>query len=42
MNDGRIDGFDTPENLLKTNRIYREIYESLKGIGGDGDFDEKE
>ncbi len=42
MNDGRIDGFDTPENLLKTNRIYREIYESQKGIGGDGDFDEKE
>jgi ATP-binding cassette subfamily B multidrug efflux pump len=41
MNDGRIDGFDTPENLLKTNTIYREIYDSQKGIGGDGDFDEK-
>lgn len=41
MNNGQIDGFDTPENLLKNNTIYREMYESQKGIGGDGDFDEK-
>ena len=28
MDGGRIDAFDTPENLLRTNRIYREVYES--------------
>ena len=28
MEDGRIDGFDTPQNLLETNAIYREVYES--------------
>lgn len=38
MEDGRVDGFDTPENLLKTNRIYQEVYESQ--TGGNGDFDE--
>jgi ATP-binding cassette subfamily B protein len=26
MDNGRIDAFDTPENLLRTNAIYREIY----------------
>ena len=41
MNDGQIDGFDTPRNLLENNTIYREMYDSQKGIGGDGDFDEK-
>ena len=39
MEDGRVDGFDTPENLLKTNRIYREVYEAQMTAGGD--FDEK-
>ncbi|HAJ73645.1 MAG TPA: ABC transporter [Lachnospiraceae bacterium] len=38
MDDGRIDAFDTHENLLKTNAIYREVYESQ--INGNGDFDE--
>ena len=38
MDNGRIDGFDTPERLLETNEIYREIYESQ--TKGGGDFDE--
>ena len=28
MNDGKVDGFGTHEELLKTNTIYREVYES--------------
>lgn len=38
MEDGRIDGFDTHENLLATNEIYQEIYETQ--TKGGGDFDE--
>ncbi|MCD7709661.1 MAG: ABC transporter ATP-binding protein/permease, partial [Clostridiales bacterium] len=38
MNDGKIDAFDTHENLLETNEIYRDVYESQ--TGGSGDFDE--
>ncbi len=38
MEDGRINGFDTHENLLKNNEIYREVYESQ--TSGGGDFDE--
>ncbi len=38
LDDGRINGFDTHENLLKTNAIYREIYESQ--VKGGGDFDQ--
>ena len=38
MDDGHVDAFDTPENLLKTNKIYQEVYESQ--TGGNGDFDE--
>ena len=30
MDKGRIDGFDTPNNLLKTNKIYQEVYNSQK------------
>lgn len=26
IDDGKIDAFDTPSNLLKTNKIYREVY----------------
>lgn len=37
MEDGEINGFDTHENLLKTNDIYREIYESQNQGGGDFD-----
>lgn len=38
MNDGHVDGFDTHENLLKNNDIYRDVYESQ--TNGGGDFDE--
>ena len=32
FNDGVVDGFDTHENLLETNEIYRTIYETqMKG-----------
>ncbi|MDO4491441.1 MAG: ABC transporter ATP-binding protein [Lachnospiraceae bacterium] len=37
MEDGRVDAFDTHENLLKSNEIYREVYESQ--LRGTGDFD---
>ena len=37
LNDGKIDGFDTHENLLKENQIYREIYEAQTQSGGDFD-----
>lgn len=39
MEDGRINGFDTHEALLKNNEIYRDIYELQTSVGGD--FDEK-
>ena len=39
LDNGRIDGFDTHENLLKTNAIYQEICEVQ--MQGNGDFDEK-
>lgn len=36
LNDGKIDAFDTHENLIKTNNIYREVYESqMKGYDSD-------
>lgn len=38
MEDGKIDGFGTHEELIENNTIYREVYESQ--IGGSGDFDE--
>ena len=39
MEDGRVNDFDTHEELLKNNEIYREVYESQ--MRGSGDFDEK-
>ena len=39
MEDGKVDGFGTHEELLANNEIYREVYESQTG-GGSGDFDE--
>ena len=39
LNEGCIDGFASHEELVKTNEIYREIYESQ--TQGGGDFDEK-
>ena len=38
LDNGRINGFDTHENLLKTNAIYQEICHSQ--IKGGGDFDQ--
>lgn len=38
LEDGRIDGFGTHEELLASNEIYKEIYETQ--IKGGGDFDE--
>ena len=38
MNDGKVDGFDTHEHLLKNNEIYRDVYDSQ--TNGGGDFDE--
>lgn len=40
MEDGQVDGFDTHQNLIENNQIYREVYESQTG-GGSGDFDEE-
>ena len=40
MEEGRINGFGTHEELLEHNEIYREVYESQ--TRGGGDFDEKE
>ena len=39
MEDGRVHGFGTHEELLKDNEIYREVYESQ--TNGGGDFDEQ-
>ena len=38
LDDGKINGFGTHEELLKTNEIYRDVYESQ--MSGSGDFDE--
>ena len=37
LDNGAVSGFDTHENLLKTNRIYQEIYEAQTQGGGDFD-----
>ena len=52
MDNGRIDAVDTPQNLLRTNDIYREIYltqnkashdEKITSMGGNFDtFDERQ
>ena len=39
LNEGKVDGFGTHEELLAGNEIYREVYESQ--TKGGGDFDEK-
>ena len=38
LDEGRVNGFDTHENLLKDNDIYSEIFESQQG---GGDFDQQ-
>ena len=37
IDNGKISGFDSHENLLKTNTIYREIEEAQNKAGGDFD-----
>ena len=37
LDNGRVSGFDTPENLMKNNPIYQEVALSQQGAG---DFDE--
>jgi ATP-binding cassette subfamily B protein len=41
MDNGSVNGFGTHEELLRSNEIYREVYESQTGSSGDADFDEK-
>ena len=38
MDNGKINGFDTHDNLLESNEIYRDVYEAQ--TSGSGDFDE--
>ena len=38
MEDGCVNGFGTHDELMETNEIYRDVYESQ--TGGNGDFDE--
>lgn len=38
LDDGKVNGFDSHENLLKNNEIYSEIFESQQG---GGDFDQQ-
>jgi len=38
MDNGEINGFGTHEELLKTNAIYQDVFNSQ--TGGAGDFDE--
>ena len=37
LEDGQVSGFDTHDNLLQSNQIYREIYDTQ--MKGGGDFD---
>lgn len=39
MEDGKINGFGTHEELLETNTIYREIFEVQSNAGGDFDIE---
>ena len=38
LDDGKVDAFDTHENLVENNAIYRDVYEAQ--VHGSGDFDE--
>ncbi len=40
MDDGKVNGFGTHDELVKNNEIYKEVYESQVGSSGDADFDE--
>lgn len=39
MDEGKVDGYGTHQELLEGNEIYREVYETQ--TKGGGDFDEK-
>ena len=39
MYRGEVNGFDTPANLLETNELYRQVYETQ--VQGGGDFDQE-
>jgi ATP-binding cassette subfamily B multidrug efflux pump len=39
LDDGRVSGFGTHEELMRTNAIYKDVYESQ--TGGSADFDER-
>ena len=41
MDDGRINGIGTHDELMESNAIYKEVYESQVGGPGEADFDEK-
>ena len=41
MDDGRVSGFGTRDSLLKSNEIFREIF-NMQTSGGEADFDKKE
>ncbi|MBR1572358.1 MAG: ABC transporter ATP-binding protein [Lachnospiraceae bacterium] len=41
MDDGKINGYGTHQELLANNEIYRDVYESQNGAGN-GDFDSTE
>jgi len=38
LENGQVNGFDSHENLLQTNKIYKEIFDAQSS--GNGDFDE--
>ena len=38
LDDGVVSGFGNHDELMKSNEIYRDVYESQ--TGGGGDFDE--
>ena len=42
MDDGRINGIGTHDELMASNEIYKEVYESQVGGPGDADFDKKD
>lgn len=42
MDDGRVNGFGTHSELLGSNKIYREVFESQTGAGANADFDRQE
>ena len=42
LDGGRVSGFDTHENLIRTNEIYREIAEAQSQGGGDFDHAKEE